>query len=131
MDNELVQEYYKIVKEKLSQQRFDSALESAQKLTAYYPQNEYGYYYQAICYFTNGDYDKAFLNYKKAVEINPLLAKARYNLGLCYYKQGNIDKALISLGSALVLFANNNEERYKKKALDVINSIEEERKKDE
>lgn len=131
MDNELVQEYYKIVKEKLSQKRFDSALESAKKLTAYYPQNEYGYYYQAICYFTNGNYNEASFNYEKAVEINPLLAKARFNLGLCHYKQGNIDKALISLGAALVLFANSNEEHYKRRALDAINSIEEERKKDE
>lgn len=130
MDDEIVTEYYSIIKKKIADKRFDSAIQSADKLTQYYPENEYGFYYKGICYFALDEIDNAITNYEQAVKVNPFLAKAHFNLGLCYYNQKKDDKALISIGVALVLFSKGKEEKYRSKCIETLKSIKQEIEKE-
>ncbi len=127
MDNSVVREYYQIIKNKISQGDFTSALGSINKLLRNFPRNEWGYYYKGICEFALEDYENAIKDYKTAIKLKPLFAKAYFNLGICYHTLEYYDFALIALGRALVIFARKRDAQARQRCIDALQKIERDR----
>ena len=53
--------------------------------------------------YKNKDYDKAIEYYKKAIVLNPNLAKAHYNLGTNYSNKGMLDEAISEFEQVLTI----------------------------
>ena len=128
MDKNIIEEYCLIIKEKISQQRFDAALDSAMRLKKHFPQNELGYYYCALCEFAKEDFGKSAKHYKEALALNPAHGKSYFNLGVCEYLEKRTDEALINIAKALVIFTKTKELDKKQKCLEALKFIEGERK---
>jgi tetratricopeptide (TPR) repeat protein len=47
------------------------------------------------------------MEYKEAMELNPVYTQAHYNLGLAYYSQGQFNEAIVEYRIALILKAND------------------------
>lgn len=56
-----------------------------------------------ISNYKSGEYDRAILDFKKVIEIEPEYAKAYYNLGLTYYRNKEVYKAKESFEKAIYL----------------------------
>lgn len=128
MDESIIKEYYLIIKNKISQYRFESALKSAEKVIENFPKAAEGYYLSGICYFAMENNETAQLNYEKAIELNPAHSRAYFNLGVCHYMYNNFDDALKNIAKALVLFSKFKELDNKKRCIDALSLIEAERK---
>jgi len=62
-----------------------------------------------LIYFQNNDYDKAQIEFEKAVVLNPNYANALYFLGLTYDQQGKREKAIEKIEKVLSLNPGNKE----------------------
>jgi len=128
VDNQIIKEYYSIIKNKIIQAGFHSALGNIDKLLAHFPNESYAYYYKGVCNFALEKYDEAIIAYIKAITLNIANAKAYFNLGVTYYMQNNYDNALINIGKSLILFSKQRELDCKKRCIDALNFIQTERK---
>ncbi len=61
------------------------------------------YFGRGNAHFIEGDYDKAFADYNKAIELNPKYAAAYNNRGLTYHKKAEYDKAFADFNIAIEL----------------------------
>jgi len=127
MNNSIVEQYYLIIKNKISQASFEAAMRSIDKLIYHFPQNAEGYYYKGVCNFALEKYEDAFKFYKKAIEINSIHAKAYFNLGVCYYVYNKYDHALINIGKALIIFSKQKESDCKERCIEALKLIKMER----
>ena len=123
----IINEYHSIIKNKIAQGRFDSTKESIDKLIYYFPTNQYGYYYKGVCYYAQNKIREAANAYMQAIQINPAFAKAYFNLGTCFVVLRNYDQALINIGKALIIFSKTKEFDYRDKCIKAIKTIESER----
>lgn len=57
--------------------------------------------YLALEYQNTGMYDRAIVEYRRALQINPGNALMYYNIGTCYAKKERYDKAINALGKAI------------------------------
>ncbi len=73
----------------------DVVNKSKQKIRPY---NERG-----LAYFDKGDYDKAIIDFTRAVELNRNYADGFYNRGNVYQKQGVYDKAILDYTAAIMI----------------------------
>lgn len=128
-NNNVINEYYEIIKTKIKQSRFDSALESINKLLYNFPKNELGYYYKGVCELAKGQYEIAIRSYETAISLNPIASKAYFNIGICYYQIDKYDNALINIGKALIIFSKQKDLDSKQRCLDALKIIQTERKK--
>lgn len=128
MNDSVIIQYYQIIKNKISQQRFQSALRNIDKLLYNFPRNPYGYYYRGVCEFALERYEKSLRSYLIAIKLNPVFDKAYFNLGITYYCLNRYDSALINIGKALVLFSKKKELDNKKRCIEALKIIESERK---
>lgn len=128
MDNEILNEYYLIIKNKIAQSSYQSALGNIDKLLLNFPDDSKGYYYKGVCNYALKKYDEAIESYKKSISIDFLNAKAYFNLGIVYYTNNNYDEALINIAKAMVIFSKEKSLDSKQKCLDAINLILSERK---
>ncbi len=128
IDESIIGEYCIIIKNKISQARFDSALGSIEKLLYNFPNNENGYYFRAVCEFAQEKYDESIMHYKTAIEINPGFAKAYFNLGVSYYILSKYDDALINIAKALIIFTKQKELDKKERCIEALKLIEAQRK---
>ena len=124
MDENIVTEYYQIIKNKIAQADFDSAIRSVDKLLYNFPNDEWGYYYKGVCEFALENYEDAIKNYKIAIQLNPLFAKAYFNLGTCYHTMEYYDSALISIGRALVIFSKQKDAEAKQRCIEALHQVE-------
>lgn len=127
MDGEILREYYMIIKSKITNARFESALASVEKLLYNFPSDEWGYYYKGVCEFALEKYPQATKNYLNAIQINPAFGKAYFNLGVCFYITRKYDLALINIGKALIVFTKQRELDKKQRCIDALKYIESER----
>lgn len=128
MDRGIIREYYLIIKNKILQARFESALMSADKLLHNFPNDYFGYYYKGVCFFALEKYQDSMKNYVKALELNPGFDKAYFNLGVCYYILRKYDYALINIAKALIIFTKQKELDKKQRCMEAIKYIESERR---
>ena len=128
MNDEIINEYYSIIKSKITEGRFESALSSIDKLLYNFPNNANAYYYFGVCHFALNKYDKAETGYSKAINLDITHAKAYFNLGVLYYVQDKLDNALINIAKALILFSKSKEKDCRKRCIQAINYIQNERK---
>lgn len=128
MNDSVIIQYYQIIKNKISQQRFQSALRNIDKLLYNFPRNPYGYYYRGVCEFALERYEKSLRSYLIAIKLDPVFDKAYFNLGITYYCLNQYDSALINIGKALVLFSKKKELDNKKRCIEALKIIESERK---
>jgi len=63
-----------------------------------------------LVYYNKGMLDEAIFEYKKALVINPNLAKVHYNLGVAYYYKGNYKLAILHCDKAVKLGLSVNPE---------------------
>ena len=124
MKDNIINEYHLIIKNEISQLRFDSAIGSIAKLLAYSPSDDMGYYYLGVCYFAQEKYFDALKSYATAIKINPAHARAYFNLGICYYLENKYDAALINFGKSLIIFTKTKEINERQRCIDAINLIE-------
>lgn len=61
------------------------------------------YYKQGYLYYYEKSYNKAIAEYKKALNLNPNMAKAHYWLGKCYYQIGDYPSARKYIETAIDL----------------------------
>ncbi len=127
MDQNVVFEYYAIIKNKISQGNFESALGSIDKLLYNFPNDIYGYYYKAVCEFAQNKHEESIRDYKIVIQLEPGFAKAYFNLGVCYYVYHFYDDALINIGKALFLFTRGREQDSKQRCIEAIKYIDLER----
>lgn len=59
-----------------------------------------------ISNYKSGEYDRAILDFKKIIEIEPEYAKAYYNLGLTYYRNKDLNNAKNSFKQAISIEKN-------------------------
>ena len=128
MSNEILQEYYRIIKNKIISAGFHSAIANIHKLLANFPDDSYAYYYMGVCNFALERYDESMASYLKAISLDITNAKAYFNLGIVYYLQNDFDNALINIGKSLVLFSKQKELNCKQRCIDALNFIQRERK---
>ena len=121
-------EYYLIIKNKISQFSFNSALGSIEKFLSNFPNDANAYYYKGVCNFALEKYDEAIEYYKKAITYDMVHAKAYFNLGIAYYVQNNYDDALINIGKSLIIFSKERELDCRTRCIEALNFIQTERK---
>jgi len=78
------------------------------------PQPEYDYLFAADQYYGTGQYDSAYVNYKRALRANPEHAEALLGLGNTFSELGNPDSALIMYDQALAANPDMDAARYNK-----------------
>ena len=127
--NNIIREYYIVIKTKLTQLRFDAALTSVNKLLQARPKDEHGFYYKGVCEFALEKPQAAIKSYNEAIKIDPGFAKAYFNLGICYFILKQYDPALINIAKALVIFTKRRELDKKKRCIEALEVIQRERKK--
>lgn len=127
--NNIIREYYTVIKNRLTQLRFDAALSSVVKLLQACPNDEHGYYYKGVCEFALEKPQAAIKSYNEAIKRDPGFAKAYFNLGVCYFILKNYDSALINIAKALIIFSKRRELDKKKRCIEALNVIERERKR--
>jgi len=128
MDNSILNEYYLIIKNKISSESFMSALSSIDKLISNFPNNSKGYYYKGVCNFALEKYDEALRAYIKSISLDITNAKAYFNLGVTFYILNKYDDALINIAKALIIFSKTKELDCKKRCAEALNFIQTERK---
>ena len=128
MDTKILNEYYHIIKNKIRNFNFDSALLSIDKLISNFPDNPSGYYYKGVCNFALEKYDDAMYSYIKAISLDITYARAYFNLGVVYYLKSQYDDALINIAKSLILFTKSRELDCRKRCKDALNFIECQRK---
>ena len=70
MDDEIIKEYYLIIKNKISQADFISALRSVDKLLYNFPSDSCGYYYKGVCHFAQEKYEESIEDYKMSLKLD-------------------------------------------------------------
>jgi len=63
--------------------------------------NALAYYRRGIAYSDKGDYDRAIIEYNRAIEIDPDDAEAYNARGAAYYNKGDIDRAIADYERAI------------------------------
>ena len=121
-------EYYSMIKNKITYFSFNSALGNIDKLLANFPDDSNGYYYKGVCNFALKKYDEAIVAYQDAISKDVTYAKAYFNLGVAYYVKNEYDNALINIGKALVIFSKNRELDCRTRCIEALNLIQSERK---
>ena len=124
MDNNVIKEYCHTIKNKAAMGDFASALSLAGRLVYSFPNSKEGYYYRGVCYYGLQQYNEAITNYKIALSLDPLFAKAYFNLASCYQQIRDYDSALIAVGKALILFSKQGKDDSKSRCIEAINFIE-------
>jgi tetratricopeptide (TPR) repeat protein len=127
MSQQLLREYYQIIKSKISQMHFETAMINIEKLLYNFPKNEHGYYYRGVCEFAMNNYENAIKCYSAAIKLNPAYAKAYFNLGVVFYVRKQYDSALINIAKALIIFSKQKELDKKQRCIDALKLIEKER----
>ncbi len=128
MDVQILNEYYLIIKNKITNFNFESALSSIDKLITNFPANPSGYYYKGVCQFALEKYDDALYAYIKAISLDITYAKAYFNLGVVYYLKNQYDDALINIAKAFIIFTKQRELDCRQRCKDALNFIESQRK---
>ena len=127
INQQIIAQYYSIIKNKIDRMQFNSALASVDKLLTNFPNNEYGYYYKGVCEFALNRLVHSIRSYTNAIELNPAFAKAYFNLGSSHFSMQQYDLALINIAKALVLFTRLKEQDNRQRCLEAIKIIEKER----
>ena len=127
MNQSIIREYYQIIKSKISQTHFETAMINIDKLLFNFPKDEHGYYYKGVCEFALNNHKNAIKYYSAAIQLNPAYAKAYFNLGVVYYIYRKYDLALINIGKALLIFTKQKELDKKQRCIDALKLIEKER----
>ncbi|MBQ4646185.1 MAG: tetratricopeptide repeat protein [Candidatus Gastranaerophilales bacterium] len=127
MNQNVLREYYSIIKNKIQQSHFETALINIDKLIYNFPKNEHAYYYRGVCEFALNNHKNSMKCYNMAIKLNPAYAKAYFNLGVIYYVAKQYDSALINIGKALIIFSRQKELDKKKRCIDALKIIEKER----
>lgn len=117
-------EYYKLIKLKIKEKRFQAALDDISQLLYYFPDCDFGHYYKGVCNFALKKYKASLKNYAGAIKINPIYAKAYFNIGVSFFMLHQTDKALINIGKALILFSKAKEKNGKKRCIQALKYIE-------
>ena len=124
MDNGVITEYCQAIKAKTAQGDYVGGLGLADRLVFSFQNSEKGYFYRGVCYYGLQRLEEAIANYKMALKINPLYARAYFNIGTCYQQLQQNDLALINIGKALILFSKQNKEDAKNKCMDALMLIQ-------
>ena len=128
MDEGIVKEYYLIIKNKILQADFISALRSIDKLLYNFPNDSFGYYYRGVCHFAQEKYEESIEDYKTALKFDSGFAKAYFNLGVSFYILNYYDNALINIAKALLIFVSQKDLQSKRRCIDALKLINVEQK---
>lgn len=127
MDRSILREYYLIIKNKIAQGRFESAIGSIDKLLYNFPNDEYGYYYKGVCEFALEKYKDSIKHYQMALQFDVGFAKAYFNLGVSLHILKKYDLALLNIGKALIIFTKQRELDKKQRCIEALKIIQNER----
>ena len=86
-----------------TERHLDKALKKASALSRQFPNNANIFNILGAIYSEIQETDKAILNFKRAVHINPLLAEGYNNLANSFSKTNNFDTALKQIHQAIIL----------------------------
>ena len=123
MDENILKEYYTIIKSKISQGSIKNALENVDQLLYNFPSDAYGYYYKGVCFFALEGYETSIKHYISAIKLNPAFAKAYFNMGISYFMLDKKDLALINIGKALILFSKTKEQEKRIRCINALRIV--------
>ena len=98
--------------------KFTDAIELYTELLLEDPSNYYLFSNRSACYIKLSDFDKAYNDAKKCIELKPLSAKAHFRLGTACHGLQNYDEALVAYNKADELEPSEN---YKN-MIDIVKS---------
>ena len=75
--------------------------EQSPSVTAADARSAPSYYVSGLSYDEKGEYDRAIVDYTKAIELDPTYAPAYNNRGLLYRDKGEYDRAIADLTNAI------------------------------
>jgi tetratricopeptide (TPR) repeat protein len=84
------------------------------------PSDALAYFNRGYAYGEIGDYEKAIVDYSKAIELNPSDALAYYNRGLDYHNKGEVPKAVSDLEKCIGLSTDRDLTKAAQQALHKI-----------
>lgn len=122
--DDIVNQYYQIIKNKISASRFESAIGSIEKLILNFPDDALGYYYQGVCEFALRYHENAICSYKKSLSLDCNNGKTYFNLGVCYFVLEDRQKALVCFTKALLIFMKDKELDKKQRCIQAIRHVE-------
>ena len=70
MSDEILTQYYQMIKNKIIQAGFHSAIANINKLLANFPDDSRAYYYMGVCNFALERYEEAMVSYMKAISLD-------------------------------------------------------------
>ena len=77
------------------------------------------YYNRGFAYEKKGEYDRAIVDYDKAIAINPKFAAAYNNRGNAYYKKGDKEQAIVDFRKTLDIDPSSQHAKNNLQALGV------------
>ena len=98
---------------------YDSSLEILNDQIRRDPNDSYAYVNRGSVYFGLGDFERAFADYNKAIELDPTLI-AYASRGSAYYRRGDYDKSIADYTYVLSLASNDGERASSFYALSVV-----------
>ena len=68
--------------------------------------------YLGLAYFENSLIDKAIIQYKQCISLNPFYSNAYSNLGVAYFKKGLVDRAITYFKYAIKISPDHADAHY-------------------
>jgi len=99
------------------------AVQNYEALVKLYPNDPESYFSLAATYEQGDDYDKAVVNYQKAIQGDDKYAAAFYGLGRAQFRLGKFDDALKSFNTAVGLQDQTKNEEGKATALNGLGAV--------
>jgi len=98
--------------EQYSQEKYDEAIESFEKVVKKFPTSIEGYYNLGLSYLRKGELDQAIASFEKAKDLNPEAYTVYLALGEGYFNKGDNEKAVEAYAKATELEPENPRAYY-------------------
>lgn len=95
-----------------SEEKYDEAIESFEKVVEKFPDNIEGYYNLGLSYLRKGGVDQAISSFEKAAELNPEALPIFLALGEAYFSKDDNEKAIESYQQAIKINPENPGAHY-------------------
>ncbi len=87
----------------MDQQKYEQAIENINTALKEYPKNNLFYFNRGITYYNMKEFQKAYLDFKKSILLNPYHAKSHYYIANICFQEQKLAQALMAYDMYLIL----------------------------